>query len=122
MIRADNITIKFMKVLSILTLLFLCFPKSYAQSEDFKMTVTVLNTSAPDKADGSIQIKIDGKEDQYIYMLFNKKPWDGGKELSPDASAGSDYSFTNLTVGDYFICVRYKDEVTRCKDVTVKSN
>jgi hypothetical protein len=122
MIRNNNSIPKIIKALSLLVCVIIYTSASYAQSKDFNMSLTVVDASSSEDADGSILIKVDRNDDQYIYMLFNKEPWDGGKELARNESSGTEYSFIALKPGDYFVCIRNKDEITRCQNVTIKSN
>ncbi len=121
MIIKGNLFIKTVKVISLFTFIVFGTAKIHAQDKDFEMKLNIVDASSAVNADGSLSIKID-KDDQYTYMLFDKEPWDGGKELAHNESAGSEYSFTLLKAGDYFVCVRNKDEVTRCQKITIKSN
>ena len=118
----NNSRTKIIKVLSLLICVIAYTLTSYAQSKDFEITLTVVNASSPASTDGSILIKVDDNENQYSFMLFDKEPWDGGKELARSESAGTEYSFIALKPGDYFVCVRNRNEVTRCQNVTIKSN
>jgi hypothetical protein len=118
----NNSRTKIIKVLSLLICVIAYTLTSYAQSKDFEITLTVVNASSSASADGSILIKVDDNENQYSFILFDKEPWDGGKELARSESAGAEYSFNSLKPGDYFVCVRNRNEVTRCQNVTIKSN
>jgi hypothetical protein len=121
MITKANQIIKLMKVISLFTFIVIGTARIHAQDKDFDMTLKIVDASSATVADGSLSIKVD-KEDLYTFMLFNKEPWEGGKELAHNESTGSEYSFTALQVGDYYVCVKSKGDVTRCQKFTIKSN
>lgn len=91
-----------------------------AQQSDIKLTIEVIDASSRSAEDGAIQIEVQSGGSNFIYMLYDKEPWKGGKKLEPDSKSGRTYSFTNLRSGKYYVCVQNKDEVTKCTNVSIK--
>lgn len=88
--------------------------------EDIKVeTIPVSKRSAQD---GNITIKVICNNSPYTFSLFNKEPWNGGKEiLSSSNIYENTYTFLNISRGNYFVCVIDSEDNTRCQKVTVST-
>lgn len=106
-----------------LLVLILLTGKSFnaqAQNSDIQLTIEVIDASSRIAEDGAIQIEVQSSGSIFIYMLYDKEPWNGGEKLKPEAESGTSYSFSGLRSGNYYVCVQNDDKVTKCKKVTIK--
>jgi hypothetical protein len=73
------------------------------------------------KSDGQIQLIAEGERPPYVYQLFDKAPWEGGKELQhSDKTNETQYVFKNLTKGTYFVCITDSEENSDCEITQIK--
>jgi|WetSurMetagenome_2_1015567.scaffolds.fasta_scaffold664345_2 hypothetical protein len=92
------------------------------QDDDFEMTITNTSVSKTNVKDGIIQIQTDRADSEYDYLLYDKEPWNGGKLLDEKKTSEQEAAFTSLGAGHYYVCVRNSSKVSRCQDITIKSN
>lgn len=112
------------KILIISQLFMILFICSYvnAQNPRLELTYSYVAESSLKSADAVIIITVDGEQLPYIFQLFDKAPWEGGKELAKsDQTMDSQYSFTNLKNTNYFVCVTDKEGNSKCEYVTIKN-
>lgn len=93
--------------------------KAKAQQSDIRLTIEVIDAN-PQADDGAIIINVDSGGSGFTYMIYDKEPWKGGEKLLPDIESGTSYSYTELKIGNYYVCVQNRDEVAKCKNVTIK--
>jgi hypothetical protein len=96
--------------------------RAEGQDDNFEMKVHITNATSVSSQDGALQIEIDRYDNQYDYMLYDKEPWSGGKLISEQKTDELQATFTALKAGTYYVCVRNSTEVTRCLNITIKSN
>jgi hypothetical protein len=84
-----------------------CFVSLPATAQDLSFDIKADTVKNNGSATGAIHITVTDGYGPYIYMLFNKEPWDGGTELarSPQTSATS-WVFNGLGAGTYLVCVQ----------------
>lgn len=93
-----------------------------AQQPDIQLTIEVIDVSSPRSDDGAIQIEVQSSGSDFLYMLYDKEPWMGGEQLKAATGSGTNYSFTGLKKGQYYVCVQNNDKVTKCTTVSIKTN
>ena len=115
-----------MKKILILTMFLLISVVSNqlkAQYPRLELKATVVKESAPGKADAEIQLSTEGERPPYVYQLFDKAPWNGGKELAKsEKTSENQYVFKNLTAGSYFVCVTDNLENSDCDIVRINND
>ncbi len=101
-------------------LLFCC--RINAQNPRLEINYSVVAESALKSANADLNITVDGDQPPYIYQLFDKAPWEGGKELKrSDSTMDVQYSFINLKTGNYLVCVTDSEGNSKCEYVTIKN-
>jgi hypothetical protein len=86
------------------------------------LEIKVNEASSPDASDGSIVMNVTGDHPKFTYLLFDKEPWQGGKELQRSGLKSElNYSFLNLPVGNYLVCVMDETEHSQCQNATIRS-
>lgn len=105
---------------SILILVFVNQTK--AQYPRLEISLSAVAESNVNGADAVIMIKVDGERPPFIYQLFDKAPWEGGKELAASKKiTDSQYNFTNLKNGNYFVCVTDVENNSKCEYFEIKN-
>jgi hypothetical protein len=113
---------KFLLIL-ILYLLYGISSHVHAQYPRLELTVTAVQESSPGKADAEIHLKVDGERPPYVYQVFDKAPWDGGKEIARTQKTNEpQYVFKNLPSGSYFVCVTDNEENSDCEIIHIKND
>lgn len=93
-----------------------------AQYPKLEISVTVINESGPGKSDAEILISTEGEKPPYIYQLFDKEPWNGGKEIAKSKKTiESKYVFKNLKPGSYFICATDNEDNSDCDIIRINN-
>lgn len=90
-----------------------------AQDADFDFTVEITDASSENNNEGSIIITVDGGSSRYTFMIYDKDPLKGGKEISASKSDNI-HSVSNLKPGNYSVCVQNRDKATRCKNISIE--
>jgi hypothetical protein len=94
-----------------------------AQYPKLEIKVTVINESEAGKTDAEIQIITEGEKPPYVYQVFDKAPWNGGKELAKTQKINdSQYTFKNLSIGSYFVCVTDNEENSDCEIIQISND
>jgi predicted phage tail protein len=114
------------KLLYIICLLVLTLPFSKIGTcqDDSKLTLEIKTNDATSNiaSDGSVTLNVSGDHPGYTYLLFDKEPWQGGKELQRSGITNeTNFIFTNLPVGNYLVCVMDETEHSQCQNATIKS-
>ena len=110
-------------LIPILLLLSAIFSHIDAQYPRLELTVTAVQESAPGKADAKIHLRVDGERPPYTYQVFDKAPWDGGKEVARSQKTNdTQYVFKDLPNGSYFVCVTDSEENSDCEIIQIKNN
>lgn len=111
------------------TILFICsfvfaiiVPNiSNAQNPRLELKVLATPESEKGKSDAQLQLVTDGEKPPYVYQVFDKAPWEGGKEIiHSDKTSEIQYVFKNLTNGSYFVCVTDSEENSDCEIIQIK--
>jgi hypothetical protein len=84
-----------------------CFSSFTALAQDLSFEIktdTVVSNGTPT---GAIQVSVLDGDGPFVYILFTKEPWDGGKELarSPETRK-TNWKFSGLNAGSYLVCVQ----------------
>jgi hypothetical protein len=104
-----------------LLVIFMLPIKANAQYPKLEIKLSVVEETSLHSADAEIQVIVEGERPPYVYQLFNKAPWEGGKELAASNKTEEyNYSFDHLTNGNYFICVTDSEGNSKCEYVTIK--
>jgi hypothetical protein len=94
-----------------------------AQYPHLDIKVTAAKESAAGKGDAEIHISTDGERPPYVYQLFDKAPWDGGKQLAKSEKTNDIlYVFKNMTPGSYFVCATDNEENSACKIIQINND
>ena len=99
-------------------LLFYLTNQVKSQYDYLDFDVDITDASSTKNQGGIILVNIDDRESRYTFILYDKDPWQGGKKIA-EGKSSTDYSFTDLSTGNYFVCVQNRDKVTRCKNVKI---
>lgn len=92
-----------------------------AQYPKLEVKVLAIAESAVGKSDAQIQLITDGERPPYTYQLFDKAPWEGGKEITrSEKTSDVQYTFKNLTTGNYFVCVTDSEESSDCEIIRIQ--
>lgn len=92
-----------------------------AQYPKLEVKATAISESQPGKSDAQIQLVTEGERPPYVYQLFDKAPWNGGKELArSEKTSEIQYTFKNLSPGNYFVCVTDSEESSDCEIIQIK--
>ncbi|MBN1115679.1 MAG: hypothetical protein JXA77_00620 [Bacteroidales bacterium] len=88
---------------------------------DFSLEVK--GVTSKKAADGEITILVNNSSTApYIYKIFDKEPWNGGSEQYSSISLyESSYTFSNISKGDYLVCIIDSENNTSCKKVEVST-
>jgi hypothetical protein len=94
-----------------------------AQQSDFSVEVQIdYNTTEGDN-NNIVTVTLDASNPEYIYLLYDKLPWEGGTQLQKsEPTYNENYTYANLEPGKYLICVADNDKNTKCKSFTVAPN
>jgi len=112
------------KIMTISQLLIILFISSHlnAQNPRLEVQYSVVAESSSKSADAQLIITVDGERPPFVYQLFDKAPWEGGKELAKsEKSLGSKFSFDRLKNEKYFVCVTDAEGNSKCEYVLIKS-
>src|SRR5664279_1027232 len=100
---------KFLK-LTLFALLIAAFLPLNAQ--DMQVNIKADTVLIPGSS-SIIELNVTGGVAPFIYMLYDKAPWDGGKLLEKTSSIfDASYKFTIQNAGSYFIAISDKKELT----------
>jgi hypothetical protein len=92
-----------------------------AQESKLEIKIETVSVSSHGSDDGKIIVNVDGDNPDFIYRLFDKAPWDGGKELAISVRTYENaFVFENLKDDTYMVCVTDDAKVTKCEYITVK--
>jgi hypothetical protein len=109
-------------IINQLLLLLVITNQVKAQYPRLEITIAVVAESAVDVGDAKIQIAVDGDKPPFVYQLFDKAPWEGGKELSAsNKTSESQYIFLNLKNDNYFVCVTDSENNSKCEYIAIKN-
>jgi negative regulator of sigma E activity len=114
--------IRFKNISITLIILALSIPLNNAikaQDTDFDFTVEITDASSENNYEGSVTITVDGRSSRYTFMIYDKDPLKGGKEILSSKS-NNIYTVSNLKPGNYSVCVKNKDKATRCKNISIE--
>jgi hypothetical protein len=119
----DAINMKKILIISPFLILLMISNQLKAQYPHLEIKVTTVNESAAGKADAEIHITTEGEKPPYIYQVFDKAPWNGGKELAKSEKTNEiQYVFKNLTPGTYFVCATDNEENSDCKIILINND
>jgi hypothetical protein len=94
-----------------------------AQYPKLEIKATFVKESQAGKGDAEIHLSTEGEKPPYIFQIFDKAPWDGGKELANSKKIyKSQYIFRNLTTGTYFVCVTDNEENSDCDIIQISND
>lgn len=92
-----------------------------AQYSKLEVKVIAVAESETGKSDAQLQLITEGERPPYRYQLFDKAPWDGGKEIArSEKTSETEYIFKNLATGNYFVCVTDSEESSDCEIIQIK--
>jgi len=104
-------------------LIFFISNQLKAQYPKLEIKVTAVKESEAGKGDAEIQINTEGERPPYVYQVFDKAPWNGGKELAKSKKIfESQYVFKNLTPGSYFVCATDNEENSACEIIQINND
>jgi hypothetical protein len=112
------------KVLIIIQLLLMLGVANLAKAQypRLEVSLSVVAESDVNTADAKIQVSVDGEKPPFVYQLFDKAPWEGGKELSvSEKTSEGQYIFQHLKNDNYFVCVTDGENNSRCEYVAIKN-
>ncbi len=90
-------------------------------AQDMQVNVKADTVLIPGNS-SAIELNVTGGVAPFIYMLYDKAPWDGGKLLEKTSSIfDATYKFTVQNAGSYFIAVSDKKELTKFFTITIKA-
>ena len=70
----------------------------------------------------NIELNVTGGVAPYTYMLFDKEPWEGGRQLEKVASVyETSHTFTVQNAGSYIIAISDGKELTKFFTITIKA-
>jgi len=104
----------FLIVLMVLTPLKAQYPK-------LEVKAIAISESETGKSDAQLQLVTEGERPPYLYQLFDKAPWEGGKEIARSGkTSDTQYVFKNLATGNYFVCVTDNEESSDCEIIQIQ--
>jgi hypothetical protein len=94
-----------------------------AQYPKLEIKVTVVKESEAGKGDAEIHISTEGERPPYVYQIFDKAPWNGGKELAKSKKIyESQFVFNNMKTGSYFVCATDNEENSDCEIIQINND
>jgi hypothetical protein len=123
----QNLTIRLVmkKFLSFTTLILIVTFTNQMQAQYPKLEIklSAVKETAPGKTDAEIHITTEGERPPYVYQLFDKAPWNGGKELAKSEKINeSQFVFKGLKPGSYFVCVTDNEENSDCDIIQINND
>jgi hypothetical protein len=104
-----------------LIIVFLIAGNINAQNPRLELKYTVVAESSINSGDAEIRLSVDGEQPPFTFQLFDKAPWEGGKEIaSTEKTTLNQYSFTNLKNGKYLACVSDSNGNSVCEYVIIE--
>jgi hypothetical protein len=110
-------------IMLVMFFLILAIPNQLkAQYPKLEIKVTAVKESEAGKGDAEIHISTEGEKPPYVYQLFDKAPWNGGKEIAKSNKIYETlYAFKNLTTGSYFVCATDNEENSDCEIIQINN-
>jgi hypothetical protein len=119
----DAISMKKILILCPFLIILMISNQLKAQYPHLEIKVTAVKESVAGKADAEIHITTEGEKPPYKYQVFDKAPWNGGKELAKSEKTDeTQYVFKNLTPGTYFVSATDNEENSDCKIIQIKND
>lgn len=92
-----------------------------AQYPKLEVKATAIAESEIGKTDAQLILETNGERPPYRYQLFDKAPWDGGKEIArSEKTSEVQFTFKNLAPATYFVCVTDSEENSDCEIIQIK--
>jgi len=119
----EEISMKKILIFTPILILLLISNQLKAQYPHLDIKVTAVKESAAGKGDAEIHISTIGERPPYVYQVFDKAPWNGGKELvKSEKTNDTEYIFKNLIPGNYFVCATDNEENSDCKIIQINND
>lgn len=116
----DTISMKKILIISPFLIILMFSNQLKAEYPHLDIQVTAVKESVAGKGDAEIHISTNGEKPPYVYQLFDKAPWDGGKQLAKSEKTNDImYVFKNMTPGSYFVCATDNEENSDCKIIQI---
>ena len=89
---------------------------SNAQKTILDIDVTIDYESIDSENQNTVTIKVSANNPNYIYLLYDKEPWDGGTKIEQsEPIPDNEYKYYSLSSGNYVVCVSDNTLHTKCK-------
>lgn len=103
--------------------LFFCTAKLFAQESALTIDVSVVSGAGNGDDKFTVTVNVEGANPAYTFKLYDKEPWKGGVQLDTSENVHeTEFSFFNISAGDYLVCVIDSKDNTSCKKISVSAN
>lgn len=119
--KSKSSTINYLGVFAICFFTLLTI-NTKGQSEIIDLSVMSINTTSPSIDDGKIILSVESSQNEFVFQLFDKAPWNGGYEMQSSGNTpNKEYQFDTLPQGTYFVCVTDDRDNSKCEIVTIET-
>lgn len=102
-------------------IIFFLFSGFTYQQKELDFSLKISRTEEANKPTYSLEVTVINGVSDFTYTLYDKKPWEGGKEIqSSKKTSRHSYVFENLNPGTYLVNVKDGREFYLFKFVEIK--